>query len=152
MLQISEKAPDFTLKDEKGQSVTLSSFKGKKVVVYFYPKDNTPGCTTQACAFKAVYDMFREKGVAVLGISRDGAESHTKFIEKYNLPFTLLSDPDASVIQAFGAWKKKTMFGKTSFGTARATFVIDENGIIEKVFEKANPETNAADILEYLNG
>lgn len=152
MLRISEKAPDFTLKDEKGQSVTMSSFQGKKVVVYFYPKDNTPGCTTQACAFKAVYDIFREKGVTVLGISRDGAESHKKFIEKYNLPFTLLSDPDASVIQAFGACKEKTMFGKTSFGTARATFVIDENGIIEKVFEKANPETNAVDILEYLNG
>ncbi|HBF5457452.1 TPA: thioredoxin-dependent thiol peroxidase [Clostridioides difficile] len=150
MLSIGTKAPEFTLEDKDGNRVRISDFKGKKVVVYFYPKDNTPGCTRQACAFRNAYDGFKKEDVQVIGISKDSIKSHQKFAEKHELPFILLSDPDLVAIKAFDVWKEKKMYGKTALGVVRATYIIDENGIIEKVFEKAKPDTNAQEILEYL--
>lgn len=150
MLKEGTKAPAFTLPDESGNPVSLSVFTGKKVVVYFYPKDNTPGCTRQACAFAAAYEDFKKIDVAVIGISKDSQRSHTNFIKKYDLPFILLSDPEREAIEAYDVWKEKKMYGKTSMGVVRTTYIINEEGIIEKVFEKAKPDTNAAEILEYL--
>ena len=150
MIQEGIKAPDFTLNDKDGRAVSLSDFSGKKVVLYFYPKDNTPGCTRQACAFAGAYAGFVQKDVVVIGISKDSVASHQKFAEKYNLPFILLSDPDGEAISAYGVWKEKTMFGKTALGVVRTTFIIDENGNVEKVMPKVKPDTNAAEILEYL--
>ena len=150
MLNIGDRAPDFTLKDKNGKDVTLSDFKGKRVVLYFYPKDNTPGCTRQACAFAGLYGEFKKKNVEVIGISRDSAESHIKFAEKYDLPFVILSDPDLDVISAYGVWQEKKLYGKVSFGVVRTTFIIDENGIITKVMPKVKPDTNAAEILAEL--
>ncbi|MCU5871738.1 thioredoxin-dependent thiol peroxidase [Clostridioides difficile] len=150
MLSIGTKAPEFTLEDKDGNKVSISDFKGKKVVVYFYPKDNTPGCTRQACAFRNAYDGFKKEDIQVIGISKDSIKSHQKFAEKHELPFILLSDPDLVAIKAFDVWKEKKMYGKTALGVVRATYIIDENGIIEKVFEKAKPDTNAQEILEYL--
>ena len=152
MIKAGDQAPDFTLKDKDGRDVSLSDFRGRKTVLYFYPKDNTPGCTRQACAFAQSYNGFKEKEVAVIGISRDSVASHLRFAEKYDLPFVLLSDPEHKVIEVFGAWQEKKNYGKVSFGTVRSTFVIDENGIIEKVMPKVKPDTNAAEILEYLKG
>ena len=152
MLQIGMKAPDFTLPDKNGNPVTLSSLRGRRVVVYFYPKDNTPGCTRQACAFAQSYDGFREKNVAVIGVSKDSAASHVKFAQKYGLPFTLLADPELQAIQAYGVGQEKKLYGKVSMGVVRTTFIIDENGVIEKVMPKVKPDTNAAEILAYLNG
>ncbi|EGT3798168.1 thioredoxin-dependent thiol peroxidase [Clostridioides difficile] len=150
MLSIGTKAPEFTLEDKDGNKVSMSDFKGKKVVVYFYPKDNTPGCTRQACAFRNAYDGFKKEDIQVIGISKDSIKSHQKFAEKHELPFILLSDPDLVAIKAFDVWKEKKMYGKTALGVVCATYIIDENGIIEKVFEKAKPDTNAQEILEYL--
>ena len=150
MLKAGDKAPDFTLFDKDGKAVSLSDFAGKRAVVYFYPRDNTPGCTRQACAFAAAYDGFRGNDIAVIGISRDSVASHQKFAQKYNLPFILLSDPDLTAIQAFGVWQEKKLYGKVSMGVVRSTFVISPDGIVEKVFPKAKPDTNAAEILEYL--
>lgn len=150
MLKEGTKAPAFTLPDESGNPVSLSDFTGKKVVVYFYPKDNTPGCTRQACAFAAAYEDFKKIDVAVIGISKDSQRSHTNFIKKYDLPFILLSDPEREAIEAYDVWKEKKMYGKTSMGVVRTTYIINEEGIIEKVFQKAKPDTNAAEILEYL--
>ena len=150
MLSIGTKAPEFTLEDKDGNKVSMSDFKGKKVVVYFYPKDNTPGCTRQACAYRNAYDGFKKEDIQVIGISKDSIKSHQKFAEKHELPFILLSDPDLVAIKAFDVWKEKKMYGKTALGVVRATYIIDENGIIEKVFEKAKPDTNAQEILEYL--
>ena len=150
MLEIGAKAPDFTLKDKDGNAVSLSDFASKKVVLYFYPKDNTPGCTRQACAFAASYDRFRAKDIAVIGISKDSVASHQKFAEKYNLPFVLLSDPELTAIQAYGVWQEKKLYGKVSMGVVRTTFIIDENGCIEKIMPKVKPGTNAAEILEWL--
>ncbi|MDI6218492.1 thioredoxin-dependent thiol peroxidase [Clostridioides difficile] len=150
MLSIGTKAPEFTLEDKDGNKVSMSDFKGKKVVVYFYPKDNTPGCTRQACAFRNAYDGFKKEDIQVIGIGKDSIKSHQKFAEKHELPFILLSDPDLVAIKAFDVWKEKKMYGKTALGVVRATYIIDENGIIEKVFEKAKPDTNAQEILEYL--
>ena len=150
MLEKGTKAPDFTLFDKDGTEVSLSDFSGKKIVLYFYPKDNTPGCTRQACAFAESFEKFKELDAAVIGISKDSVSSHVKFAEKYSLPFVLLSDPEHKVIEAFGAWQEKKNYGKTYFGTVRSTFIIDENGIIEKVMPKVKPDTNAAEILEYL--
>lgn len=150
MLKIGDRAPVFTLMDKDGNEVSLSDFQGKRVVVYFYPKDNTPGCTKQACAFRDAYDGFKNDEIVVIGISKDSITSHKKFAEEYGLPFILLSDPERVAIEAFGVWVEKTMYGKKSFGVSRSTFIIDENGIIVKVFEKANPDTNAAEILEFL--
>ena len=144
------KAPEFTLNDKDGNTVSLSDFLGKKVILYFYPRDNTPGCTRQACAFAAAYDGFRSNDIAVIGISKDSIASHQKFAEKYDLPFILLSDPDLEAIQAFGVWQEKKLYGKTSMGVVRTTYVIDEKGVIEKVMPKVKPDTNAAEILEYL--
>ena len=150
MLEIGMKAPNFTLKDKNGNDVSLSDFIGKKVVLYFYPKDNTPGCTRQACAFAGAYKQFEAKGVEVIGISKDSVASHVKFAEKYGLPFVLLSDPDRIAIEAYGVWQEKKMYGKVTFGVVRTTFIIDENGNIEKVMPKVKPDTNAADILAEL--
>ena len=150
MLNIGDRAPNFTLKDKNGNDVSLSDFIGKKVVLYFYPKDNTPGCTRQACAFAGAYEEFQKRGVEVIGISRDGIASHVKFAEKYNRPFVLLSDPDLEAIEAYGVWQEKKLCGKVSFGVVRTTFIIDENGMIEKVMPKVKPDTNAAEILEFL--
>ena len=150
MLEAGMKAPDFTLNDASGRVVSLSDLHGKKVVLYFYPKDNTPGCTRQACAFAGAYKQFKDKGVEVVGISRDSVASHVKFAEKHGLPFILLSDPDLEAIKAYGVWQEKKLYGKVSFGVVRTTFIIDENGIIEAVMPKVKPDTNAAEILEML--
>lgn len=150
MLTVGMKAPDFTLSDQNGNPVSLSDYRGKKVVLYFYPRDNTPGCTRQACAFAGAYEAFRNKNVEVIGISKDSVSSHVKFAEKYGLPFVLLSDPELVAIQAYGVWQEKKLYGKLSFGVARTTFVIDENGIIERIMPKVKPDTNAAEILEAL--
>lgn len=150
MLEKGMKAPEFSLADKEGNMVRLSDFAGKKVVLYFYPKDNTPGCTRQACAFAGSYAGFRDQNVVVIGISKDSVASHKKFAEKYDLPFVLLSDPELSAIQAYGVWQEKKLYGKVSMGVVRTTFVIDENGMIEKVMPKVKPDTNAAEILEYL--
>ena len=151
MLSVNEKAPDFTLKDKSGEEVSLSDFKGKRVVLYFYPKDNTPGCTRQACAFAGLYGEFKKKNVEVIGISRDSAESHVKFAEKYDLPFVILSDPTLEVINAYGVWQEKKLYGKVSFGVVRTTFIISPEGTIEKIMPKVKPDTNAAEILAELN-
>jgi peroxiredoxin Q/BCP len=150
MLRPGDKAPNFTLPDQNGNPVSLSDFLGKKVVVYFYPKDNTPGCTRQACAFAQNYQGFAEKGVAVIGISRDSTVSHKKFSEKHTLPFILLSDPEKEAIEAYGVWQEKKLYGKVSMGVVRTTFIIDENGFIEKIMPKVKPDTNAAEILEMI--
>ena len=151
MLEINTKAPDFTLPDKDGNMVSLSDFLGKKVVLYFYPKDNTPGCTRQACAFAANYEKFKEIDAVVIGISKDSAASHLKFAQKYDLPFIILSDTELQAIQAYDVWKEKKLYGKTSMGVVRTTYVIDENGVIEMAMPKVKPDTNATDILEYLN-
>lgn len=150
MLETGTKAIDFTLPDELGNDVTLSSFLGKKVVLYFYPKDSTPGCTKQACAFKEAYDEFRRQDIVVIGISKDSSASHLKFKEKYELPFILLSDVERTAIEAYDVWKEKKLYGKTFMGVVRSTYIIDEEGVIIKVFPKASPASNAEDILQYL--
>ncbi len=150
MIEKGIKAPDFTLFDKDAKSVSLSDFIGKKVVLYFYPKDNTPGCTRQACAFAASYDKFKNNGIVVIGISRDSVSSHVKFAEKYSLPFILLSDPELTAISAYGVWQEKKLYGKVSMGVVRSTFIIDEKGFIENVMKKVKPDTNASDIIEYL--
>ena len=149
-LPIGTTAPDFTLPDKDGNPVSLSAFRGKKVILYFYPKDNTPGCTRQACAFAARYAGFKAKNVAVIGISKDSVASHQKFAEKYDLPFTLLSDPERIAIEAYGVWQEKKNYGKVSMGVVRSTYIINEEGIIEKVMPKVKPDTNAEEILAYL--
>ena len=152
MLEVGMKAPEFTLNDKDGKTVSLSDFLGRKVVVYFYPKDSTPGCTRQACAFAAAYEDFKARDTAVIGISKDSALSHQKFAQKYDLPFILLSDPELQAIQAYGVWQEKKLYGKVSMGVVRSTFVIDEQGRIEKIMPKVKPDTNAAEILAYLAG
>ncbi len=150
MLATGMKAPDFTLMNQHGEEIRLSDFLGRKVVLYFYPKDNTPGCTRQACAFADSYAAFREKDIAVIGVSKDSVASHVKFAEKYSLPFILLSDPDRLAIEPYGVWQEKKMCGKTSMGVVRTTFIIDENGMIAHVMPKVKPDTNAAEILALL--
>lgn len=152
MLEVGMKASDFCLMDKDGNTVGLSDFAGKKVVLYFYPKDNTPGCTRQACAFAASYEQFQAQDVVVIGISKDSVASHLKFAQKYNLPFVLLSDPELQAIQAYGVWQEKKLYGKVSMGVVRTTYLINEQGIIEKVMPKVKPDTNAAEILAYLAG
>ena len=150
MLQEGMQAPAFMLADKDGKMVSLSNFLGKKVVLYFYPKDNTPGCTRQACAFAVAYSEFEKKNAVVIGISKDSVSSHEKFAEKYNLPFILLSDPDLQAIRAYGVWQEKKPYGKTSMGVVRTTFIIDEQGKILKVMPKVKPDTNATEVLDIL--
>ena len=150
MLEQGTKAPDFTLNDKDGNAVSLADFAGKKVVLYFYPKDNTPGCTRQACAFAAAYEDFKTLDAVVIGVSKDSEASHRRFAEKNGLPFILLSDPELKAIQAYGVWQEKKNYGKVSMGVVRSTFIIDEKGFIEKVMPKVKPDTNAAEILAYL--
>ena len=151
MLQIGMKAPDFTLSDQNGHPISLSDFRGRKVALYFYPKDNTPGCTRQACGYAASYAELRRRNVVVIGISRDSAASHTKFAEKYSLPFPLLSDPDRVAIETYGVWQEKKTAGKVSMGIVRTTFLIDEEGVILAIKPKVKPDTDAAEILEALS-
>ena len=150
MLTVGTKAPDFCLNDQNGAEVRLSDFLGKKVVLYFYPKDNTPGCTRQACAFAGAYEGFKEKDIVVIGVSKDSVASHAKFAQKYELPFILLADPELQAIQAYDVWQEKKLYGKVSMGVVRSTYIIDENGVIEKALPKVKPDTNAAEILEFL--
>ena len=150
MLKVGTKAPECTLPDKGGNAVSLADFSGKKVVLYFYPKDNTPGCTRQACAFAGAYEEFKKINAVIIGISKDSVASHQKFAEKHGLPFILLSDPELTAIQAYGVWQEKKLYGKVSMGVVRSTFVIDEKGMIEKVMPKVKPDTNAAEILAYL--
>lgn len=150
MLEAGIKAPDFKLFDKDGNEVSLSNFSGKKVILYFYPKDNTPGCTRQACAFAKAYDRFKEIDAVVIGISKDSTASHQRFADKYELPFILLSDPELDAIKAYDVWQEKKNYGKVSMGVVRTTYIIDENGLIEKVMNKVKPDTNAEEILDYL--
>ena len=152
MLEAGMKAPDFTLPDKDGTPVSLSDFLGNRVVLYFYPKDNTPGCTRQACAFAGAYSEFRQLGAVVIGVSRDSTTSHQKFAEKNSLPFILLSDPERLAIEAYGVWQEKKNYGKVSMGVVRSTFIIGPDGTIEKVMPKVKPDTNAEDVLKFLRG
>lgn len=148
MLEAGIKAPEFTLSDQNGNQVSLKNFQGKKVILYFYSKDNTAGCTKQACSFAELYPHFTEKNVEILGISKDSESSHRKFAEKYSLPFPILSDPERTVIEAYDVWKEKNMYGKKVMGVVRTTYLIDENGRIEKAFAKVKAAENAAQMLE----
>lgn len=152
MLSVGQKAINFELPNEKNEMISLNTFIGKKVVLYFYPKDNTPGCTKQACAFKNAYDDFKKEDIVVIGISKDSSKSHLNFKKKYDLPFILLSDVEHQVIEAYDVWKEKKLYGKTYMGITRSTYVINEEGIIIKTFEKASPDNNAKDILNFLKG
>ncbi len=151
MLEVNASAPNFSLADKDGNMVSLADFRGKKVVVYFYPKDNTPGCTRQACAFASNYEEFKSRDIVVIGISKDSVKSHQKFAEKYELPFILLADPELAAIKAYDVWQEKKLYGKVSMGVVRATYIIDEQGNIEKVMPKVKPDTNAEEILAYLS-
>ena len=150
MLEVGTKAPDFTLPDQDGKMVSLKSFNGQKVVLYFYPKDNTPGCTKQACNFGELLPQFREKGAVVIGVSKDSVESHNKFQEKFGMPFTLLSDTELNVIQAYGVWQEKNMYGKKTMGVVRTTYLIDEKGVIVKAFGKVKAAENPQQMLEVI--
>ncbi len=150
MLKPGDKAPAFTLEDKDGNKISLSDFEGKRVVLYFYPKDNTSGCSKQAAAFAHYNDEIEALGAAVIGVSRDSKASHQKFAEKYSLPFILLSDPEREAIEPYGVWQEKKMCGKVGMGIVRTTFIIDKNGNIEKVMEKVKADTNPGDVLEYL--
>lgn len=151
MLEIGSKAPDFLLLDQDGKEVSLSQFKGKKVILYFYPKDNTSGCTKQACTYTELYPQISEKGAVVLGVSKDSVASHKKFQEKFGFPFDLLSDPDHKVIEAYDVWKEKSMYGKKYMGIVRSTYLIDEDGMIEKAFEKVKPAQDPQNMLNILS-
>lgn len=151
MLKEGSKAPDFTLPDQDGKNHSLSDYRGKKVILYFYPKDMTPGCTKQACGFGDLFPQFEEKGAVILGVSKDSVASHKKFQEKYALPFTLLSDPETEVLQAYDVWKEKKNFGKTYLGVVRSTYLIDEEGIIKRAMGRVKAGENPAQMLEELN-
>ncbi len=148
MLEAGTKAPDFSLPDQNGKMHSLEEYRGKKVILYFYPRDNTPGCTKQACNFGELYPQFLEKGAVVIGVSKDSVASHKKFEEKYGLPFTLLSDPELSCIQGYDVWKEKKNYGKVSMGVVRTTYLIDEEGVILKAFGKVKAAENPAQMLE----
>jgi thioredoxin-dependent peroxiredoxin len=151
LLEVGDKAPAFRTKDHDGRTVKLSDFKGRKVVLYFYPKDDTPGCTTEACGIRDSYAEFERRGVAVLGVSTDSEASHRKFVDKYELPFTLLADTDREIVEAYGVWGEKKLYGRAYMGTQRVTYLIDEKGRIEAVWPKVSPKTHAADILARLD-
>ena len=150
MLEIGTKAPEFSLPDENGEIRNLSDYKGKKLILYFYPRDNTPGCTKQACGFANLSPQFSEKDVEIIGISKDSVASHKKFKEKYSLPFTILSDTELQAIYAYDVWKEKKLYGKTSMGIVRTTYLIDENGIIIKALDKVKAAENPEEMLEML--
>ncbi|MCI7263599.1 MAG: thioredoxin-dependent thiol peroxidase [Clostridiaceae bacterium] len=150
MLEVGTKAPEFTLKNQEGQDVSLKDFSGKKVVLYFYSKDNTAGCTKQACGFGELYPQFLEQNAVVVGVSKDSEASHRKFAEKFSLPFVLLSDPELHVIQSYDVWKEKNMYGKKTMGVVRTTYLINEEGVIEKAFTKVKAADNPAQMLEEL--
>ena len=150
MLEIGTKAPEFSLPDENGEIRNLSDYKGKKLILYFYPRDNTPGCTKQACGFANLYPQFSEKGVEIVGISKDSVASHKKFKEKYSLPFTILSDTELQIIQAYDVWKEKKLYGKTSMGIVRTTYLLDENGVIIKAMDKVKAAENPEEMLGLL--
>ena len=152
MIQPGTPAPDFQIPDQNGETVSLSAFRGQKVVLYFYPRDNTPGCSREAAAYRDALPEFEALGVKVFGLSKDSSASHKRFADKYELPFTLLADTETAVLQDYGAWQEKKMYGKVSMGTVRSTVLIDENGVVEKVWPTAKPDTNAADVLAYLKG
>lgn len=152
MLEQGTKAPEIVLNDKDGNKVKLSDFKGQRVVVYFYPRDNTPGCTRQACAFRDEFEEYKALGIPVIGISKDSEASHQRFAVKNELPFILLADPELKAIKDYDVWQEKKMYGKVSMGVMRSTYLIGEDGIIEKVWKKAKPDTNAKEILEYING
>ena len=151
MLETGTPAPDFTLPDQNGELHTLSDYRGQKVILYFYPKDMTSGCTKQACAFGELFPLFREKGAVVLGVSKDSVASHKKFEEQYGLPFTLLSDPEKEVLQAYDVWKEKMNYGKATLGVVRTTYLIDENGVIVRAFDKVKAAENPARMLGELD-
>lgn len=148
MLEVGKKAPDFALEDSEGNVCHLSDYLGKKVVLYFYPKDNTSGCTKQACSFGKLYPQFEQYNTIIIGISKDSVASHKGFIEKYQLPFVLLSDPEAKVMSQYGVWQEKSMYGRKYMGTVRSTYLIDENGIIVKALEKVKATDNPVEMLE----
>ena len=150
MLEKGTKAPEFSLPDENGEIRNLSDYRGKKLILYFYPKDNTPGCTKQACGFADLYPQFSEKGVEIIGISKDSVASHKKFKEKYSLPFTILSDTELQTIQAYDVWKEKKLYGKTSMGIVRTTYLLDENGVIIKAMDKVKAAENPKEMLGLL--
>jgi thioredoxin-dependent peroxiredoxin len=150
MLTEGTKAPEFTLTDDQGQEVSLSDFAGKKVVIYFYPKDDTPGCTKEACSFRDNHDAILARGAVVLGVSADDTKSHEKFKTKFELPFPLLSDPEKKMIQAYDAWGEKQMYGKSYEGILRSTVIVDEQGNVAKVFPKVKPEGHGEEVLGYL--
>jgi len=149
-LKEGQKAPDFTANDQNGNNVSLSQFTGKKVVLYFYPKDDTPGCTAEACDFRDNYQGLTAKGIVVLGVSVDDEKSHQKFVTKHNLPFTLIADPDKKIVEAYGVWGEKNMYGKKYMGTNRTTFLIDENGVISHIIKKVDTKNSTAQVLELL--
>ena len=146
-LAVGDLAPDFTSTDQNGKPVKLSDFRGKKIVMYFYPKDNTPGCTAESCNLRDNYDLLQKQGYVVLGVSKDSEKSHQKFIDKYDLPFSLIADTDKSVHEAYGTWAEKKLYGKKYMGTLRTTFVIDEKGKIEEIIEKVKTKDHTAQIL-----
>ncbi len=150
MLEVGTKAPDFTLLDQNGEAHTLSNYKGKKVILYFYSKDNTAGCNKQACGYRDLYPQITEKGAVILGVSKDTVAAHKKFEQKFELPFTVLADPEKEVLQLYDVWKEKNMYGKKVMGVIRSSYLIDEEGVIQKVFAKVKPELNAGQMLEVL--
>ncbi|WP_375447978.1 thioredoxin-dependent thiol peroxidase [uncultured Fibrella sp.] len=147
-LSVGDPAPDFTATDQHGNPLTLSDYRGRKVVLYFYPKDDTPGCTAQACSLRDNYAELKKAGYEVLGVSIDPQKAHTKFIAKYDLPFSLVADTDQSVVGAYGVWQEKSMYGRTYMGTVRKTFLIDENGLITDIIEKVDTKNHATQILK----
>jgi peroxiredoxin Q/BCP len=150
LLSVGDKAPRFETVDQDGRPISLSDFKGRKVVLYFYPKDDTPGCTKEACAFRDAWSQFRKRKVAVLGVSVDDAKSHKKFAQKFSLPFTLLADPEKTIVRDYGAWGQKAMYGRKSMGTHRVTYLIDERGRIAAVWPKVKPDAHAGEVLAAL--
>ena len=148
--KVGDKAPNFSLRDQNGNNVSLDSFLGNKVIIFFYPKDDTPGCTVEACNFRDDFEMYEEKNAVLLGISKDGEESHKKFISKFDLPFRLLCDEDNAVAEAYGAWGEKSMYGRKYMGIIRTTVVVDADGKVEKVFEKVKPKDHSKELLEML--
>ncbi|PKM68594.1 MAG: thioredoxin-dependent thiol peroxidase [Firmicutes bacterium HGW-Firmicutes-2] len=148
MLEIGIKAPEFTLQNQDGKEVSLTDYRGKKVILYFYPKDDTPGCTSQACGFTQLYPDFKEKGAEIIGVSKDTVKSHKKFADKYNLTFTLLADTETKVVEAYDVWKEKSMYGKKYMGIVRTTYLIDEEGMIIKAYDQVNAAKNPEEMLD----